>query len=111
MRAPNKFERAAWCAEVSHAARIVLRKQGIRDLFSAPVSREGMQCLREGARATHEGRLRLGVLLFASAFGADLRRVARSKLYRALPCGRARLTLPHERRSAPGRFSAHAGTL
>lgn len=74
-----------WAAEVAHVARLALADQGIRHLDMIELTLSGMRSLREGLRACNEGRLRLAVLCFVSAYGGDVFVAARHKAYVDLP--------------------------
>ncbi len=74
-----------WAAEVAHVARLALAGQGIRETDTVPLSLSGMRSLREAWRACTEGRLRLAVLCFVSAYCGDVFVAARHSAYTALP--------------------------
>ena len=82
---PSRKTQSRWAAEVAHVARLALADQGIRETDTVPLSLSGMRVLREGQRACMEGRLRLAVLCFVSAYCGDVFVAARHKAYVDLP--------------------------
>ena len=74
-----------WMAQAAHVARLVLADQGIRNIDRIELTLSGMRSLREAWRACTEGRLRLAVLCFVSAYCGDVFVAARHKAYVDLP--------------------------
>ena len=99
MSSPTTVEKARWASRVAHTARLSLSYQGIA-IDTRAMTQEGARCLAEGLRASMEGRMRLGVLLFVAAFGGNVFTASLTPDYRALPRipARARFKLPtHEK--------------
>ena len=81
MSTPTIKLQQKWAAEVAHVANRALRCQGL--------GKSNQQCHKlcciEAGSAISKGYLREAVLLFCTAYGADLMRVMARKDYRALP--------------------------
>jgi len=99
---PRKTQ-SRWAAEVAHVARLALADQGIRETDTVPLSLSGMRSLREACRACTEGRLRLAVLCFVSAYCGDVFVAARHTAYIALPASPSQAL-----KFTSGRMTLHA---
>ena len=86
---PSRKTQSRWAAEVARVACLALAEQGIRETDTVPLSLSGMRSLREAWRACTEGRLRLAVLCFVSAYCGDVFVASRRSDYRALPTSTA----------------------
>ena len=82
---PSRKTQSRWAAEVARVACLALAEQGIRETDTVPLSLSGMRSLREAWRACTEGRLRLAVLCFVSAYCGDVFVAAKHKAYVDLP--------------------------
>ena len=83
---PTIAKKQRWAAEVAHVARGITEAQGLT--IPAPghkCSENEAHCYREARSAIEEGRLRLAVLLLASAIGASLDTLKGDAGYMALP--------------------------
>ena len=83
---PTRQKKQRWAAAVAHVTRGLTEAQGLT--IPAPghkCSDPEKHCYREARSAIEEGRLRLAVLLLASALGASLENVKQATGYMALP--------------------------